>query len=57
MNICDLNVLCERTSQLYVYTHMYDDLVNREALKGILKCTVSYMMLPIFYVHVKGFLP
>ena len=41
VNICDLNVLCERSTHIYVYTHMNDDLVNRGALKGVLKCILN----------------
>ena len=43
MNMCDLNVLCERFAHIYGYTHthMNGDLVNRGALKGVFKCIVN----------------
>ena len=30
---------------MYTHTHMYNDLVNKGALKGVLKCTLNYMVL------------
>ena len=40
-----LKVLCERIAHIDVYAHMYDDLVNRGALNGVLKCTLNKMVL------------
>ena len=39
MNMSDHNVLCDKISHLYVYTQMYDDLVNRGALG---RCSKEY---------------
>ena len=37
MNMCHLSVLCKRIAHIYVYIHMNDDIVNKEALKVVLK--------------------
>ena len=41
MNMCGLNILCERIAHICVYTHMYDDLGNGGALKVVPKCTLN----------------
>ena len=48
MNMCDLNVLCERFSHIYVYTHINDDIVNRGALEAALKCILDKLLLMIY---------
>ena len=41
MNMCDLNVLCERFAHIYVYTQMNDDVVNIGGLEAVLKCILD----------------
>ena len=48
MNMCDLNVLCERFAHIYVYRYMNDYLVNKGALTGVFKCIGNYIVLMIY---------
>ena len=42
MNMCCLNVLCERFfSHICIHTYMNDDLVNSGALKSVLMCILN----------------
>ena len=44
MNMCDIYVLSETYAHIQVHTHMYEDLVNRGALKGVPKSTLKLHM-------------